>query len=56
MGDTNLVLCEFKSVLLTVRFCVAVKVDLGSVLLVSHVESCHVHHLRFVLHSSVLVS
>lgn len=26
--------------------CVAVKADLGSILLVSHVESCHVHHLR----------
>lgn len=30
-------------------FVVAVQDDLGSVLLVPHVESCHVHHLRLLL-------
>lgn len=29
-------------------FCVVVKADVGSILLVSHVESCYFHYLRFV--------
>lgn len=29
-------------------FCVVVKADVGAILLVSHVESCDFHYLRFV--------
>lgn len=40
---------RFKAVFL-IFLCVfvSVKADLGSVLLVPHVESCHIDHLRFV--------